>query len=77
MRFDARNRAGATPQSSLPHFHMERAFTNWCRGSCAKTVLPAADKLDVPAVWELIEKWRVTNAFTVPTILKMLVEDPL
>ncbi|MDP9734161.1 MULTISPECIES: acyl-CoA synthetase [Agrobacterium] len=42
----------------------------------AKTVLPAAEKLDVPAVWALIEKWRVTNAFTVPTILKMLVEDP-
>ena len=42
----------------------------------AKTVLPAAEKLDVPAVWALIEKWRVTNAFTVPTILKMLIEDP-
>jgi fatty-acyl-CoA synthase len=42
----------------------------------AKTVLPAAEKLDVPAVWALIEKWRITNAFTVPTILKMLVEDP-
>ncbi|CVI59313.1 acyl-CoA synthetase [Agrobacterium leguminum] len=42
----------------------------------AKTVLPATEKLDVPAVWALIEKWRVTNAFTVPTILKMLIEDP-
>jgi acyl-CoA synthetase (AMP-forming)/AMP-acid ligase II len=42
----------------------------------AKTVLPAAEKLDVPAVWALIEKWGITNAFTVPTILKMLVEDP-
>ncbi|WFN85722.1 acyl-CoA synthetase [Agrobacterium pusense] len=42
----------------------------------AKTVLPASEKLDVPAVWALIEKWRVTNAFTVPTILKMLIEDP-
>jgi fatty-acyl-CoA synthase len=42
----------------------------------AKTVLPAAEKLDVPAVWALIEKWHITNAFTVPTILKMLVEDP-
>jgi acyl-CoA synthetase (AMP-forming)/AMP-acid ligase II len=39
-------------------------------------VLPAAEKLDVPAVWALIEKWGITNAFTVPTILKMLVEDP-
>lgn len=42
----------------------------------AKTVLPASEKLDVPAVWALIEKWRITNAFTVPTILKMLIEDP-
>lgn len=42
----------------------------------AKTVLPASEKLDVPAVWALIEKWLVTNAFTVPTILKMLIEDP-
>ncbi|WP_296066887.1 acyl-CoA synthetase [uncultured Agrobacterium sp.] len=41
-----------------------------------KTVLPASEKLDVAAVWALIEKWRVTNAFTVPTILKMLIEDP-
>lgn len=42
----------------------------------AKTVLPASEKLDVPAVWALIEKWRITNALTVPTILKMLIEDP-
>jgi acyl-CoA synthetase (AMP-forming)/AMP-acid ligase II len=26
--------------------------------------------------WELVEKWRVTNLFTVPTIVKLLVEDP-
>lgn len=42
----------------------------------AKTILPRSEKLDVPAVWQLIETWRVTNAFTVPTILKMLIEDP-
>ncbi|ESR23841.1 Long-chain-fatty-acid--CoA ligase [Lutibaculum baratangense AMV1] len=41
-----------------------------------KTILPATEKLDVPSVWSLVETWRVTNAFTVPTILKMLVEDP-
>lgn len=41
-----------------------------------KTILPPLEKLDVPAVWGLIEAWRVTNVFTVPTILKMLVEDP-
>ncbi|NMG39045.1 AMP-binding protein [Chelativorans sp. ZYF759] len=42
----------------------------------AKTILPAGERLDVAAVWSLVEKWKVTNAFTVPTILKMLVEDP-
>ncbi|MEH0073029.1 acyl-CoA synthetase [Pannonibacter sp. Pt2] len=42
----------------------------------AKTILPASEKLDVPGIWALVERWKVTNAFTVPTILKMLVEDP-
>ncbi|ALA19932.1 MULTISPECIES: acyl-CoA synthetase [Chelatococcus] len=41
----------------------------------AKTILLPTDKLDVPTVWQLVEEWRVTNLFTVPTILKMLVED--
>ncbi|MBB6181050.1 acyl-CoA synthetase [Pseudorhizobium flavum] len=41
-----------------------------------KTVLPASEKFDVAAVWQLIERWKITNVFTVPTILKMLVEDP-
>ncbi|MBE0691860.1 MAG: AMP-binding protein [Aquamicrobium sp.] len=41
-----------------------------------KTILPASQRFDVAAVWALVEKWRVTNIFTVPTILKMLVEDP-
>ncbi|TWH00113.1 acyl-CoA synthetase (AMP-forming)/AMP-acid ligase II [Mesorhizobium sp. J18] len=41
-----------------------------------KTILPPGEKLDVPTIWQLVEKWRVTNTFTVPTILKMLVEDP-
>lgn len=41
-----------------------------------KTILPAAEKLDVAAIWQLIERWKVSNLFTVPTILKMLVEDP-
>ncbi|WP_274427114.1 acyl-CoA synthetase [Chelativorans sp. YIM 93263] len=41
-----------------------------------KTILPPAEKLEPSTVWELVEKWRVTNAFTVPTILKFLVEDP-
>jgi len=40
-----------------------------------KSILLPTDKLDVPTVWSLVERWRVTNAFTVPTILKLLVED--
>ena len=42
----------------------------------AKTVLPAGDRFDAAAAWALVERWRITNAFTVPTILKMLVEHP-
>ena len=42
----------------------------------AKTVLLAGDRFDADAAWALVERWRITNAFTVPTILKMLVEHP-
>lgn len=42
-----------------------------------KTVLPEGSRLDPPAIWKLVERWRITNAFTVPTILKRLVEDPV
>ena len=40
-----------------------------------KTVLMPSDKFDVAAAWELVERWKVSTIFTVPTILKMLVED--
>ncbi|PAU74544.1 acyl-CoA synthetase [Halomonas salipaludis] len=39
-----------------------------------KTILPAGEKFDPAEVWALVEKWQVTNVFTVPTIVKMLVE---
>lgn len=42
----------------------------------AKTVLLAGDRFDAEEAWALVERWQVTNAFTVPTILKMLVEHP-
>ncbi len=42
----------------------------------AKTVLPAADHFDPAEVWRLVETERVSNLFTVPTILKRLVEHP-
>ncbi len=42
----------------------------------AKTVMPAADRFDPAEAWRLVEHWRITNMFTVPTILKMLAEHP-
>lgn len=40
-----------------------------------KTIILPTDKMDVPTVWSLVETWRVSNIFTVPTIVKLLVED--
>lgn len=42
----------------------------------AKSVLPKHDRFDAGAAWSLVERWRITNMFTVPTILKMLTEHP-
>jgi len=41
-----------------------------------KTVLPKGDRFDPDEIWALVAQWRVTNMFTVPTIVKMLVEHP-
>lgn len=41
-----------------------------------KTVLLSASRFDVAEAWSLIEQWKITNLFTVPTITKMLVEHP-
>ncbi len=41
-----------------------------------KTILPPGRKFEPDICWALVEKWGVTNMFTVPTILKALVEDP-
>ncbi|MCI4663369.1 MAG: AMP-binding protein, partial [Neomegalonema sp.] len=42
----------------------------------APTILPASPRFDTAEIWSLIERWRVSNMFTVPTILKMMVEAP-
>ena len=42
----------------------------------AKSVLLTGSKFDVEECWRLVAEHRVTNMFTVPTILKMLVEHP-
>jgi fatty-acyl-CoA synthase len=41
-----------------------------------KTVLTTGERLDPEEAWRLVEQWRVSNMFTVPTILKMLTEHP-
>ncbi len=41
-----------------------------------KTVLLSSDRFDVDEAWRLVARWRVSNMFTVPTILKMLAEHP-
>ncbi|ACL58017.1 acyl-CoA synthetase [Methylobacterium nodulans] len=42
----------------------------------AKTVLLTSDRFDIEEAWALVARWRVTNMFTVPTIVKMLTEHP-
>ena len=58
----------------LSHGAGAHQMTQMVRG--AKTVLLASDRLDVEDAWRTIERHRITNVFTVPTILKMLVEHP-
>ena len=41
-----------------------------------KTVLLPGDRFDADEAWGLVERWRITNMFTVPTIVKMLTEHP-
>lgn len=42
----------------------------------AGSVLTASPRMDVAEVWRLVESQHVTNVFTVPTILKLLVDHP-
>ena len=58
----------------LTHGAGVHLLTQVARG--AKTVIPAGANFDASEIWDLVEKWRITNMFTVPTILKLLVEHP-
>lgn len=49
-------------------------LTQVARG--AKTILLPTEKFDASEAWRLVEKWKVSNMFTVPTILKILTENP-
>lgn len=42
----------------------------------AKTILMPSERFDPADAWALVERFGITNIFTVPTILKMLVEHP-
>ncbi len=42
----------------------------------AATVLMPSERFDVAEAWRLVERHRVSNMFTVPTILTMLTRDP-
>jgi fatty-acyl-CoA synthase len=42
----------------------------------AKTVLLSSERFDIDEAWTLVEQWRITNLFTVPTIVKLLTEHP-
>ncbi len=54
----------------LSHGAGVHALTQVARG--AASVLPESERLDPEEVWRLVARHRVTNMFTVPTILTML-----
>jgi acyl-CoA synthetase (AMP-forming)/AMP-acid ligase II len=58
----------------LSHGAGIHAMAQVARG--AVSVLLPGERLDVPEAWRLVERHRVTNMFTVPTILNALVRDP-
>ncbi|MET0428312.1 MAG: AMP-binding protein, partial [Microvirga sp.] len=58
----------------LSHGAGVHQLTQVARG--AKTVLLSSDRFDIDEAWSLVERWRITNLFTVPTIVKLLTEHP-
>lgn len=58
----------------LSHGAGVHALSQIARGTVS--VLPEGERFDVAEAWRLVAHWRVSNMFTVPTILKMLVEHP-
>ena len=58
----------------LSHGAGNHGLTQVARG--ATTVLLPTERFDPAEVWRLVEEHRVTNMFTVPTIVKLLVEHP-
>lgn len=56
----------------LSHGAGVHQLTQVARG--VKTILMPSERFDIAAAWEIVERHRVSTIFTVPTILKMLVE---
>ncbi|WP_058314779.1 AMP-binding protein, partial [Cognatishimia activa] len=40
-----------------------------------KTIMPRSAGFNGDEIWSLIERWSVTNVFTVPTIVNLLIDD--
>lgn len=58
----------------LSHGAGIHALVNTARG--AASVLTTSDKLVAQEAWQLVDKHKIDNMFTVPTIVKVLTEDP-
>ena len=58
----------------LSHGAGVHQLTQVARG--VKTILLPTERFDVAQVWDLVREWRISTMFTVPTILKLLVEHP-
>jgi fatty-acyl-CoA synthase len=58
----------------LSHGAGVHQLTQVARG--VKTVLLSSERFDIDEAWRLVEQWRITNLFTVPTIVKLLTEHP-
>lgn len=58
----------------LSHGAGVHQLTQVARG--AKTVMLSSERFDIDEAWRLVERWRITNLFTVPTIVKLLIEHP-
>ena len=58
----------------LSHGAGIHALAQVARG--AASVMLATEKFDAGEAWELVERYRVSNMFTVPTILTMLARHP-
>ncbi|WP_414735705.1 acyl-CoA synthetase [Herbaspirillum chlorophenolicum] len=57
----------------LSHGAGIHAVINTARG--AASILLSSERLVVEEAWQLVERYKVDNLFTVPTIVKILVED--